>query len=293
METRLFAVNHDGSNMLNLVKAVSEQQKQQLSFVTAQDRVIDMLKDDGQHILLQLPQERYGPPAVFKVNVYTADRKHYADSRREISSWTTDQQHRVRIGSGFDRTTGEGFTIACDPDGKTWREVARSKVFDESPITPLGFGKDPHKLFIRKQHQGFDAIFTLDLSGNGKEPELFHAAPEIHLNGNLIFDADDEPVGVRYTSDGRRYRHYWAEHYKALQAEINQGLPQLTNNIASSSRDGKRHIVYANSSTEPGIYALAAFDGDPGFVLLGRTYPELRGKAISVKQAMDSRSMAT
>lgn len=287
METRLFAVNHDGSQMINLVKAVNEQQKKQLSLVSQQDLVIDMLKEDGQHILMMLPEAQHGLLAVFKVNVYTADRNHFSDSRRMINSWTTDQQARVRIGSGWDAGTGEEFTIACDPDGKSWREVARSKVFDAAPLKVLGFGKNPNKLFVRKQHEERDAVFTLDIASVGAEPELFFSDPQHHLNGSLVYSAEGEPVGVRYALNGRGYRRYWDPHYKAMMDQIQEGLPKLINTIVSTSRDGRRHIVYSYSPTEPGTYALAAFDDEPGFVLLGRTFPELRGKAISVKRPIE------
>ena len=282
METRLVAINADGSNPINLVKPRGAAAKD-LRWAQVQDEVLDFLPD-GKHVLLQLPSnDRIVDTAVFKVHVDTAERSTYFTARDRIYDWVTDASHQIRVGLG--RTEQGSTTIwVCDADGTNWRKISEYGAFDRARLSPMGFGLDPNQLYVQALHEGLTAVFTLDISKADSQPVLKLAHPRYSLDGALIHDERGEAVGVRNAVLGETASFYWDARYKAWQKEIDEALPKRFNQLYAGARNGQDFVVTSEQVSRPVAFYLANLGPSPSLTLLSETYPELQDKALGRKR---------
>ncbi|HLO95887.1 MAG TPA: S9 family peptidase [Burkholderiaceae bacterium] len=281
-ETRLVAINADGSNLINLIKNRGASAKN-LRWAQIQDSVLDYLPD-GKHILLQLPaSDRSVDTAVYKVNVDTAERSTYFTARDRIYNWLTDASHQVRVGIGL---TEQGDTTlwVCDANGKNWRQISQFGAFDKSGMAPLGFGLDPDKLFLQGLHEGLDAVFTLDISKPDSKPVLKLADKRYSLDGALIYDERGEAVGIRKAVLGEMASFYWDPRYKAWHQELDESLPGRFNMLYGGARTGQDFILTSETPGLPENYYIANLGDAPSIKLLAHTYPELQKQTLGKKQ---------
>lgn len=54
-------------------------------------------------------------------------------------------------------------------------------------VWPLGFDADPNILFVRAYHQGFEAIFKVNLTDPKLTKELVYANEDTDVEGSLIY----------------------------------------------------------------------------------------------------------
>ena len=282
METRLVAINADGTQLINLVKPRGSSAKD-LRWAQVQDEVLDYLPD-GKHVLLQLPSnDRSVDTAVFKVNVDTAERTTYFTARDRIYDWVTDASHQIRVGLG---RTEQGRTTlwVCDADGGNWRQISEYGAFDRERVAPMGFGLDPNLLYVQALHQGLLAVFTLDISKPGHPLTLKLADPRYSLDGALIHDERGEAVGVRNSILGESASFYWDPRYKAWQQEIDEALPGRFNRLYAGARGTPDFVVTSAQPGRPMAFYLARLGASPSLVQLADTYPELQGKPLGRKR---------
>lgn len=284
-ESRLHAINADGSGLLNLIKTRGAGAKD-LYWAIKQDNVIDWLPEDGQHILLTLPSSvRHIEPSVFKVNVYTAERSTYGDAKEWVFDWMTDQAHKVRIGIGSTES-GERTVWVCDPSGKNWRLLNKASFFDAGYWYPMGFGLDPNILYVNGLSDGLASVFTLDLRQAEAEPTLKLSHPRYELRGRLIHDRKGEAIGIRVSALGDSSAFYWDDRYKQLQKRIDASLPGRFNEVYSNSHDEKTHVLISDEPGRPAQTYLVLLDEDLKLRKLAESYPELNGQALGQRRSI-------
>ena len=281
METRLLAINADGSQLVNLVKPRGAAARD-LQWAQLQDRVLAWLPD-RKHVLLQLPaNDRSTDIAVYKVNVDTAERSTYFTARDRIHSWLTDARHQVRVGLG--RSEQGNTTIwVCDADGGNWRQISEYGAFASQRLWPLGFGLDPDQLYVQAVHEGLSAVFTMDLGKPDSPLTLKLADPRHSLDGDLLHDERGEAVGIRKTVLGETASFYWDPRYKARQKDIDAALPRRFNRLYGGARNGQDFIVTSEEAGRPAAFFLANLGPSPRLTQLADTYPELQGKRLGAK----------
>lgn len=283
VETRLLSMKADGTGLLNLVRnegsAFNPKRPAQL-----QDRVIDWLPDDGRHVLVQLGAGDSPLPAVHRVNVETAERRMVRAPERNVHRWITDVQHRVRVAVREDE--GDVEIRACDPDGDHWRTLWAFRRADAG-VWPLGFGRDPQELFVRAEHQGRMAVFSVRLDQPGLPRSLRLAHPDLDVEGELMRSpATGEVLGLRSAGTegegGEARSELWHPTWRALAKAIDLALPQRGNRLLDVSSDEQRYLVYSSGNAQPGQYLLG--DRRSGeLVLLGDTYPALAEAPLARK----------
>ncbi|MCV2367274.1 S9 family peptidase [Roseateles oligotrophus] len=251
MESRLLAVNADGSRLINLSRMRGQED---IAQALDQAVVIDWLADDGHHILMSQPNAKFsGAPAVFKVNVDTGARQLLRDSMNDILTWVTDAQHRVRVGVSF--TEGRQSLWVSDPEGKTWRLARSFGLLDSARITPLGFGLDPQTLYVIAMHEGFQAIHTMDLSDPALPLSLkFQQKASRDLDGHLLYSSKTgEAVG--FVSNGQNAgAYFWSEDHKALVDRIDKALPKRANRIVQLVDQDDVYLLRSFGNGKPGEY---------------------------------------
>ena len=282
VETRMLSVPWNGGEPINLVRSSpfdANRMQAQL-----QDHVVDWLPGDGQHILVQMATDGGILPAVFKVNVFTAQREMMLGPRKGVHSWMTDANHRVRVGVRMDDEYRE--VIACDPDGQNWRTLWRWKLFSKDSVQPMGFGKDPNVLYIEAEHEGRDAVFTVDLSRPGLPRTLKLAHPTRDVGGSLMRSTvTDEVIGIRVETDDAQRSEIWDPKLRLLARAIDKALPYRYNRLLAFSADENRYMVYSSGNGIPGEYYLG--DRSTGdLFLLAEQHPQLPAERMARKRSV-------
>lgn len=280
VESRLLSIDWQGGETLNLVRSSPfDANRDQPQF---QDHVVDWLPGDGQHILVQMAVEGSIHPAVFKVNVLTAQRQMVHGPRRGVRGWLTDASHRVRVGVRMDDDHRE--VIACDPDGKNWRTLWRAKLFSKDAVRPMGFGKDPNVLYVEADHEGRGAVFTVDLSSPDLKRSLKLAHPTRDVDGGLMRSAaTGEVIGIRAEGDDSQRAEIWDPQVRLLARAIDKALPERYNRLLGFSADENRYMVYSSGNGIPGEYYLGdRASGD--LFLLAETHSQLPAGLMARKR---------
>lgn len=225
---------------------------------TQRDRVIDMLPDDPEHILMELPTNQslvdISYTGVYKVNIRKQTVQQVQSSEHHVYSWMTDQQHRVRLGHYHDKD-GLNKVLVNKPDTKGWMELWPYKIFSEDEVHPLGFGADPMVLYIRAYHEGFMAVFRVNLNDPQLKRELVYADPNYDVSGTLIYSpVTRDVVGIGDWRSG--VYTFFDPDLNRLQAGIDKALPETRNRIIAFSKDMQTYVLLSQSSTDSGTYYL-------------------------------------
>ncbi|MFB2682513.1 alpha/beta hydrolase family protein [Shewanella mangrovisoli] len=244
-----------------------------------QGQIIDMMPDDPDNILLSLDGmgEEVGEDSVLRVNLSQGKSAFIQNSKRKIIGWITDRQHKVRISIYNDDTE---YRIYEQPEQKTEpRLLWTFKAFSDESVWPLGFDADPNILFVRAYHQGFEAIFKVNLTDPKLTKELVYANEDTDVEGNLIYSELKKKVIGISEGDGEEYT-FWDPEYAGLQNGLKAVLPNAHNYITQFSADERRYIVYSTSSTQPGTYYFGDRDEKALFPIADR-YSQLSSEQLA------------
>jgi len=247
-----------------------------------QHRIIDLLPDDSDHILVSLALEnRY--PTVYKVNLVNAKvrRQRIKKWHPNILAWKTDRQHRVRI--GFGRKQATGFYHLLDLQTKKWRRIWEYEIFDEPGVVPLGFAKDPNQLYVRADYNGRYAILKVDLSKPDLPKELVYSDPNYDVEGSLIYSPKtNDVVGVFHT-EAEGGKVFFDPSYRSFQWALDKQIPEAFNQVVSYSADERKYILFSSNPKEPGAYYLGDRVANSLDHILEQ-YPLLYKKSLSGKE---------
>lgn len=248
LETRLLSIDREAGEAINLVS-------QQGRGSQLQDEVLDWLPQDGQHILLALVADGGRSPAVYEVDVTTARRRQVQAPLRDVRSWWTDAQHRVRLAL---RSTDEGHTVLLRRDERSdWLPLWSFDGFSAEAVWPLGFGLGAHELYVRAQHDGHWAAFRVDLSQPSLPRALVASHPRRDVTGELLYSPKDgRVVGLRSSVEDGERSTWWDPTWRQQLQAVDEGLPQRHNRLIELSGDERRYLVYSSGNGVPGEYYL-------------------------------------
>lgn len=247
-----------------------------------QGQIIDMMPDDPDHILLSLDGmgEAVGEDSVLRVNLSQGKSAFIQNAKRKVIGWIADRQHKVRISIYNDDTE---YRIYEQPEQKTESRLLWTfKAFSEDSIWPLGFDADPNILYVRAYHQGFEAIFKVNLTDPKLTKELVYANENTDVEGDLIYSELKKKVTGISEGDGEEYT-FWDPEYAGLQNGLKAVLPNAHNFITQFSANERRYIVYSTSSTQPGTYYFGDRDEKALFPIAER-YSQLSSEQLADTQ---------
>jgi dipeptidyl aminopeptidase/acylaminoacyl peptidase len=276
-ETRLLKVKADGSDTATPV-IIPIRKERHAQF---QNRVIDILPDEPDHLLMSIDLKTANMPDVYKIDLKSNKIRHLEyRGKSNIHGWKTDRQHRIRLGYGRDDT--RIFYRLYDLKTEKWRNIWEYEIFNAPDITPLGFGLNPNELYIRADHEGRYAIFRVDVSKKDLPRELVYADKHYDIEGSLIYSQKTNDVIGVYHGEAEDAKIFFSKKYAKFQQALNQAIPDAYNNISSMSADERRYILFTSNSTTPGAYYLGDRDaGSLDFVL--EQYPMLAKQKLSGK----------
>lgn len=255
VETRLFAVNRDGSEFINVVKpklqkVVGKAIPRLVNAAQIQDDVIDLLWNDPKHILLSIDADWDGEDEVRRVDIYTGNYKEISADFRGIQNFMTDQSGELRLAWGFDRSTFvERYK---SPDTNEWINFKNSRAY-QNGYRPIMFAEDPRLMFMRRETEtGTSGIYKYNLVTDTVVENVF--SDDTYSAGRLLFDERKrKPLGVAYTDDKPRFFLFDEKAEKRRRA-IDRALKTTSNRVVSSTDNDEKHIVRASSDLEPGVY---------------------------------------
>lgn len=270
-ETRLLAVdvNVEKPEVRNLIRHYATRSKH---FSQFQDRVIDYLPDDPDHILIALDSDTAGMPSVWKLNIYTKKQSRVEKGKRSIRNWITDQQGRVRVGQALDYKSGDATVYVRDTQDGNLEKLFEYNSMEQQPITPVGFGLDPDVLYYRAYLDDKLALYKIDLIT--KASELVYSDPEYDVDRGLIYSGKTRDVIGIYHRNAPGGRIYWDTSIKNLNASLKKAIPDLHTYLVDFDDTENTYLVYGESDSVPGMYLI----GDRKQKLLSflaGEYPEL------------------
>ena len=273
-ETRLFAINRDGSNLkTDLITPSRDHNSFTREYLPQlQDRVIGKIPGDNRSVLIALDLRIGTYPDVYKLDVYTGRRELIEGSTYGMRDWMADRQGVVRLGTAVEGTMVH---ILVKPVGQDrWQTLRKYDALREPDMTPLGFDEDPNMLFVAQRLDGRTAVYSIDISNPQVPPTLRASHALYDIEGSLIYSSWlKQVVGVRSRLD-ESASIYWNPKAKALQTRVDLALPGRINDIQGSSRNGRRHIVVSSHATQPPQWYL--YDEDLNrLILMVDGYPKL------------------
>ncbi|MDT3319635.1 S9 family peptidase [Shewanella sp. SP1S2-4] len=247
-----------------------------------QGQIIDLMQDDPDNILLSLDGmgENVGEDSVLKVNLAQGKSSYTQNAKKKIISWITDRQHKVRISIYNDDTEYRIYEQAEQKSDS--RLLWTFKAFSEDTVWPLGFDADPNILYVRAYHQGFEAIFKVNLTDPNLTKELVYANEATDVEGDLLYSQLKKKVIGISEGDGEEYT-FWETEYVGLQNGLKAVLPDAHNYITQFSANERRYIVYSTSSTEPGTYYFGDRDEKTLYPIANR-YGKLNSELLANTQ---------
>ncbi|MEO1204378.1 MAG: S9 family peptidase, partial [Pseudomonadota bacterium] len=248
-----------------------------------QDRIVDILPDEENALLLALSLESSEGSAVVKVDIADSSARRVEPNRQYVVNWVTDRQSRVRLRVW--RRDTEYRIIHREPGGKRWTTLWEFEAFADDQVWPLGFDEDPNRLFVQAYHDGRLAIFAVDLTDADLGRELVFADPRYDVDGSLIYSTVKRAViGTTYSRQGGFT--FWDDEYKGLQNGIDKVMPDTRNVLYGFSADERRYIVLATGDTEPGMYLIGDRDAR-SLDLLAYRYRGLPSAKMAAKQRIE------
>jgi dipeptidyl aminopeptidase/acylaminoacyl peptidase len=281
-ESRLMVGDKNGNDTSWLVRTKSRDPNDP----QFQDNVISWLPNDPKHILVSVDFDRAGAASVYKVNLDTKKRKRIQSSAPFVQSWKADQQGRVRIGYAYKPKEGIAFTRILDIETDQWHILWERDALFDPPFSALGFGLDPHTLYLRADYEGRAAIYTIDTRHLDQKPTLKLSDQKYDMQSWLIYSpATNDVIGV-YHDREENGRLYWDPRYEGLEAGLAKVFPGTDNRLTSFSRDEQRYILTVTNDTTP----LTFYFGDRKKKSLNpilQSYPMLNPSILSPKNRLE------
>ena len=279
-ETRLFSMKFDdqGKEPVNLIdwRRLSRRSTNAYHVPQFQDSVIDWLKDDPEHILVEIDIEVPTVPSVYKINLENARAQRIERGKRQIRDWRTDRQGNLRLGVSLDYDDGEKKILL--KNGDDWRTLFSYNVMTDKGVVPLGFGVDPAILYYKAYKGDYLALYRLNTKTG--DTEEVYSDEHYDVDGGLIYSTvTNDAIGVRHSqAPGGRY--YWNDRLEILETQLDQALPDFNNSLVSFSDDEMTYLMYAESDTQPGVYFLGNREQGALDVLF-QQYPQITSDKLT------------
>ena len=230
------------------------------------ERIVDMLPDDPEHLLIELDLDLDNRAEVYKVNIKTGFRKTEKEERRGIQSWFTDTNSQIRLGTGYN---GERWNARFRDNEGNWANLSHTDW--ASNINIEGFGDTEKTLYVSgKTTEGKMGLFELDIQ-SGEILRALFSHDTVDMDWAVDHPVTGRVAGVRYTDDFARIQYFDAKLAK-IQKIIDKALPTTVNMVLNRARDKEWYLIYSRSDKNPGDYFI--FDrakGEIFFVAASRS----------------------
>ncbi|MGF6773541.1 dipeptidyl aminopeptidase/acylaminoacyl peptidase [Paraburkholderia sp. GAS199] len=209
--------------------------------------IVDDLRDDDRHILLQMNRRDPQVFDLFRVDVVTGDFTPIAENPGNVMGWMTDHAGRLRVAMASD---GVNTTLLYrDVESDPFRPILTTN-FRES-VSPLFFTFDDQRLYVMS-NRGRDktAIFEFDPQ-TAQEGKLLFETEHVDVGG-MSYSTHRHVLTAAWYMDDRVHRHFFDDWARAIFDDLERQFPGQEVSVTSITRDESRAIVRVASDLSPG-----------------------------------------
>ncbi len=275
--TRLMGIDVDGKKDVILGR---KWPRARFSAVQYQDRVVHLLPDDKNHVLIAIRQldKRYA--AVHRMDVRTGSIKQVESSQEGVMNHRADANGVVRVGQGM----LDGFLIRRTGEDPYNKVVIQRTDDEDSHLSFAAFSRDPNVVWVWDTVDNFIVLRQLRLSDEAFVGDAL-AAPGYDIRAVINHPTDGVLAGYTYEDTQLRYVYTDAE-VESIYRPVLNALPGTNTGLVSTDRAGSKAILRNSGDAVPPHYYLYDRSGEkPTLSPLGRQYPQLSPDALSTTRA--------
>lgn len=279
--TRLLAVNADGSDVMQLVPpAVTKNFNKVVWNSPNQSNVISMMREDPNHILMQIARDDRIRPSVYKLNINTNKLERTLRYRDSVLFWYADSYGEIRFASGY--------RSALEPIAFTMKKGRPNRIDIQhllgiNPPSPLGFTADGKGVYV-SSNNGKDkrGIYEVNLA-DGKVVSELYSDPDYDIYGGLwLHRLTHKPVVLGYYREDYTL-HWFDQDLKARYDRVVKVLPgaPAAVRIISVDDNWNRFVLYTEGNQTLPTYYLYD-DAAKSLKILATSYKDL-DKIVEMK----------
>jgi dipeptidyl aminopeptidase/acylaminoacyl peptidase len=234
----LYAVGRDGAKLLDLTP-----------FPETRASVIDDLRDDPQHMLVQHNHRNKQAFDAFRVNVDTGELVQLVENPGNYTSYMADHEGHLRVATSTDGVNTS--LLYRDTDEDEFKVILTTD-FRET-LTPLLFTYDNQQIYAASNlNRDKEAIVIFDPQ-TAKEMEVVYQHPQVDVSGLLSSDKRKVVTGVTFTAATRGY-HFFDDTRRGIQELLETQLPGMEVALAGSNLEEDKFLVRTYSDRSRGAY---------------------------------------
>jgi dipeptidyl aminopeptidase/acylaminoacyl peptidase len=290
----LFAVNRDGSDLIQLAETGLERTSQRTGQRTgrrllpwhtfmldtrgAQDSeytyVRNMVWDAGY---------KKSRVSLLRLNTLTGQSQEVTRPKEDVTEWMLDHKGEPRIAVGSKEDTGTIHYL--DPATGEWRKLTSYKLYGDNKdiLDPVAFGPDGKLYVSARRGRDTKAVYTMDIATG-----TLSAEPLVNLAGydfeGEILTSRQKVLGMQFTTDAESVE-WFDPAMKAVQETVDKVLPATVNLVSTPPQHAKTPwlLVRAYSDTIPATYYL--FNRETKVLnKVGETYPGIDPRQMGRQQ---------
>ena len=247
------------------------------------NRVVDWLEDDPEHILMAYSDEEWDAyPDIKKVNVETSRDQLVKRGQTGIEYWTTDDTGTPRIGTG-QKENGKRRRIIYNTGTDKWESVDEFPGIDAN--TPIfGMLKDGTELVIG-DYRGKNTLglYVYSLTQKQITRSLFHN-DNYDASGVVLSKDGETVIGANYTAESDKTE--LLGEYGTLLDRLKGEFPDYDIDFVDQTEDSRTVLVKMSAPYDPGgLYVYKSSDKHP--TLLTKMYNDVSqddtGDVVAVK----------
>lgn len=222
------------------------------------NRVIDWLEDDPDHILMAYSDNEWDPyPDIRKVNVNTRRDKLMKRGKTGIEYWKTDQDGTPRVGTGQDERGNERRVI-YNTATERWDSVDKYPGLD-ADIPIYGILKNGTELLI-PDYQGKNTrgLYIYNLNQKRVTRTVFHNE-NFDASGAVLSKDGETVIGAKYTAD--RDKVELIGEYGTLLDRLRGEHPEYDVSYVDQTEDGDTVLVTLSAPSDPGGLYMYSVNG--------------------------------
>jgi dipeptidyl aminopeptidase/acylaminoacyl peptidase len=259
----IFAVNKDGSLPRTLVEPLASVIRSGRSRIRIV-RVLDILENDPEWVLVSSNERRASNPDVFRMNIFSGKTLLVERNPGNVIDWFTDWDGNL-VGAAFQDGLETGFKLLSDPEEDLWETVKETR-FDDYSFMPAGLTGDGETGYVRSNltpegdPRDKAAIYEYDFRSKtfGK---LVYEHPVVDCCGLIMNKKQRDIIGVSYMV-GKPEQVYLDPRWKGIMDAINRALPDRFNRFVSLDDAENIGVLASSSSTQPTKYFLFDFNAN-------------------------------
>ena len=214
--------------------------------------VIDMLPDQPDHILVHIPENRFG--LAYRLDIRTRHPRQVARSAAPFGTFVPDAAGNILITVGQSDDNRRQIHTRPAPR-KRWRLVASFGLEDEKWL-PIRFGPRPNTYYTLDSRSGpTEGLGIYDAVTGRHESIIRH--PEVDVTTLLVDPAARDVYGVRFDHHYPQVTYTNPSHPLAGQhASLTKMFEGDTVRLVSATRDRRLAVALVTGDRRPGDYFL-------------------------------------